>query len=174
MSVAAENRERQRWEEMMSFGVLVLALVKQPELLWTPALIQRFELTADAEEVDERLCEKFLATPEETLVSMLAPSYPPGKKLMVAARMFAAETVLASWVCRQNVDKGVTPTVGDIIQQRAHELAAMPGSSGDKATSFELSAEHKWSKTFRKRWGFSHGKAAEREAVPLHEIRNKE
>ena len=52
-----KHREEQRWEEMMSFGVLVLALVKQPELPWAPALIQRFELTADAEEVDEKLCE---------------------------------------------------------------------------------------------------------------------
>ena len=169
-----KRRAQQRWQKMMSFGMLVLASVSQTALPWIPALIERFELTADAEEVEEKLGAKFLATSAETLAEMLNPSSLPNQKLLKDARAFAVEMLLTSWVCQQNVDKGVTPTVGDIIQQRAHELAAMHGScSSTLATSFELSAEYKWSKSFRKRWKLGQGKTAEREEVPLHEMRTK-
>ena len=158
----------------MSIGVLVLALVSQPDLRWVSKLIERFELSADAEQVEEELSARFLASSDETLAMMLAPSSQPALQLLKAAREFAADVVLASWVCSQNLDKGVAPTVGDIIQQRAHELAAIPGNCSDtRATSLELSAEYKWSKTFRERWGLRQGTAAEREAVQLHEMRHK-
>ena len=105
---------------------------------------------------------------------MLAPSSQLEKQRLKAARDFAAELLLALWVCKQNVAKGVSPTVGDIIQQRAPFLAAMPCSSNTThPTSLEPSAEYKWSKAFRARWDFRQSKAAEREEVPLQEMRSK-
>ena len=83
---------------------------------------------------------------------MLAPSSQLEKQRLKAAREFAAELLLALWVCKQNVASGVTPTVGDIIQQRAHELAAMPSNSNTARLQASISAEYKWSKAFRSRW----------------------
>ena len=168
------SRVGKRWERMMSVGILVLALVAQPDLRWVSKLIERFELSADAEQVEEELAARFLASSDETLAMMLAPSSQPALQLLKAAREFAADVVLVSWVCSQNLDKGVTPTVGDLIQQRAHELSAMPGADSEaRPTSFELSAEYKWSKAFRNRWSMRQGTAAEREQVPLDAMRHK-
>ena len=53
-------------------------------------------------------------------------------------------------------------------------LSAMPGTDSEaRPTSFELSAEYKWSKAFRNRWSMRQGTAAEREEVPLDAMRHK-
>ena len=56
------SRVGKRWERMMSFGVLVLALSPWPEQPLMPSLLKRFELTTDAEKVYEDLGARFLAT----------------------------------------------------------------------------------------------------------------
>ena len=64
----AEKRERKRaykahadhsrrWENMMTFGVAVLALVGG-NFDWTPALLQRFKVTAETEEMEEQLSSR--------------------------------------------------------------------------------------------------------------------
>ena len=49
-----DHQAHTRWQDMLAFGVLVVALVGA-DFRWVPHLLTRFELDADAEELEDEL-----------------------------------------------------------------------------------------------------------------------
>ena len=63
------------------------------------------------------IVDEFTALEIDDIVRMQEPIAHSDKVLLEKAKAEIAECELHSWVCRQNVEKGLAPTVGALIQQ---------------------------------------------------------
>ena len=182
----AEKRERKRayraqadhsrrWENMMTFGVAVLALVGG-NFDWIPALLQRCNVTAETEEVEEQLCSRYLALDTDELAAILQPTTVSAQKTLQQATSFSADFSLVQWVDTLNQEKGLAPSVHELIKKR--RLTIVEGQTGmcgefTAAPSMTKSAEYKWSSRWKKAWGIAMGRTEEREVVAVPDMRQK-
>ena len=63
------------------------------------------------------ILDEFTALEIDDIVRMLEPTAHSDKVLLEKAKAEIAKFELHSWVCRQNVERGLAPTVGALIQQ---------------------------------------------------------
>ena len=68
----ARARSRASWQNMITFGVMVLAIVGA-DFSWVPNLLSRFQQTAEPEEVQEDTTKKYLELSVEDLRRLLEP-----------------------------------------------------------------------------------------------------
>ena len=171
--LAADHRRR--WENMVTFGVAVLALVGG-NFDWIPALQQRFKVTAETEEVEEQLCSSYLELDAEELSSILQPTTVEAQRILQQATSFSAEFSLVQWVDTLNQEKGLAPSVHELIKKRRLTIAeGQAGIWGEftAAPSWRKSAEYKWSSRWKKAWGIAMGRTEEREVVTVPAMRQK-
>ena len=171
----AHADHRKRWDNMVTFGVAVLALVGG-NFDWIPALQQRFKVTAETEEVEEQLSSVYLALDAEELSSILEPTTVSAQRILQQATSFSADFSLVQWVDNLNQEKGLAPSVHELIKRR--RLTISEGQAGiwgefTAAPSWRKSAEYKWSSRWKKAWGIAMGKTEEREVVTVPAMRQK-
>ena len=161
---------------MMAFGVSVVALVGG-SFGWVPHLLCRFELTADVEEVEKELCQRYLALDEAALQSVLQPSSQPTQRRMLnQAQAFALDFSMVEWVETLNQEQGLAPSVAELIKKRrlsVEESQAGVWGEFTAAPSSGKSAEYKWTSRLRQAWSMTLGKTEEREVVTVPVMRQK-
>ena len=172
----ARARSRASWQNMISFGVVVLAIVGA-EFSWVPNLLSRFQQTADPEQVQDEITKKYLELSTEEIAQLLAPADgQTGKHQLNQAHAFAAQFSIWSWVDLQNRKAGVAPTVADVIEQRNLQLDKRKSSIWGEyptASSMEKSASYKWVARWKRDWNLAVGKASEHEVLPTETVRTK-
>ena len=171
----AHADHRRRWENMVTFGVAVLALVGG-NFDWIPALQQRFKVTAETEEVEEELSSRYLALDAKELSSILQPTTVSAQRRLQQATSFSADFSLVQWVDTLNQEKGLAPSVHELIKKRRLSIAeGQAGIWGEFTTAPSLtkSAEYKWSSRWKKAWGIAMGRTEEREVVAVPAMRQK-
>ena len=87
----ARARSRASWQNMITFGVMVLAIVGA-EFAWVPNLLSRFQQTADPKEVQDEITKKYFELSVEDLRRLLEPDgRTSAKHPLNQAHAFAAE-----------------------------------------------------------------------------------
>ena len=170
-----EARKKKRWENMMAFGVQVVALIGG-SFGWIPRLLRLFELTAECDEVEKELCQRYLALDAEALHAILQPSSQPMQRKFQRVQYFVNEFAVVEWVEAVNTQKGLAPSIAEIIKRRRLNVdEARQGIWGEftAAPSCGRSAEYKWTKRLRQGWNLTLSKTTERELVPLAVMRQK-
>ena len=172
----ARARSRASWQNMITFGVMVLAIVG-PEFSWVPNLLSRFQQTGDTEEVQDEISKKYLELSTEELHRLLAPTERQTvKRQLNQAHAFAAQFSVWSWVDLQNRSAGVAPSVADVIEQRNLRFSeTQSGIWGEftAASSTQKSASYKWVARWKRDWNLAFGKASEHEVLPTETVRTK-
>ena len=79
------------------------------------------------------------------------------------------ERDLYSWVCKQNVDKGLAPHCSAVHVQR---LARIPSTS-EKPASMKKKHIGQWCRRFRRRWKICLGRIACRDTITTEEAKQK-
>ena len=85
-----------------------------------------------------------------------------------------AEYELHSWACRQNVEKGLAPSVGALIRQRDGKGEEAKGVlSSEPRRSRSRWASYKWISRWRKKWRMPKAKIQDRDSPTPSEMREK-
>ena len=114
----ARARSRASWQNMITCGVLVLAIFGA-EFSWAPNLASRFQQTGDPEEVQDEITKQYLEFSTEELQRCPAPEEgKPVKHKLNEADAFAAQFSVWSWVDLQTRSAGVAPSVPVVAEQR--------------------------------------------------------
>ena len=172
----ARARSRASWQNMITFGVMVLSIVGA-EFSWVPHLLSRFQQTGELEKVQEEITKKYLELSAEDLKRLLEPEGRTSvKHPLNQAHAFAAQFSVWSWVGAQNRSAGVAPSVADVIKQRNLRInETQSGIWGEftTASSTEKSASYKWVARWKRDWDLAFGKASEHEVLPTETVRTK-
>ena len=105
---------------------------------------------------------------------MLEPTAHSDKVLLEKAKADIAKFELHSWVCRQNVERGLAPTVGALIQQWDGKGAKVEGVvSYEPSRSRSRWASYKWISRWRKKWRMPKAKIQDRDSPTPSEMREK-
>ena len=120
------------------------------------------------------IADEFVSLRVDRINVMLEPITKHDISLLKEARAAAASCDLRSWVCEQNVAKGVAPTVGAIIHQRGRMEPMAHGTMNDNEESPPgRSASYKWIARWRSKWHMPKSKIQDRDGLPLAELREK-
>ena len=172
----ARARSRASWQNMITFGVMVLAIVGA-EFGWVPNLLSRFQQTAEPEEVQDEITKKYLELSVEDLRRLLEPEgRTSAKHPLNQAHAFAAQFCVWNWVDAQNRSAGVAPSVADVIKQRnsrLHETQSGIWGEFTDASSTKQAASCKWVARWKRDWNLAFGKASEHEVLPTATVRTK-
>ena len=121
------------------------------------------------------IVDEFISLDINTIVHMLEPIAHRDKGLLQEAKAAITQCDLHMWVCEQNIQKGLAPTVGALLRQR-HRLSEKVGESiSDEpiATSKGRWASYKWISRWRKNWKLPKGKIQDRDAPTPAEMTEK-
>ena len=172
----ARARSRASWQNMITFGVMVLA-IGGAEFSWVPNLLSRFQQTGEPEEVQDEITKKYLELSAEELKRLLEPEGRTSvKHPLNQAHAFAAQFSVWNWVDAQNSSAGVAPSVAEVIKQRNLRFnETQSGIWGEFTTalSTEKSASYKWVARWKRDWNLAFGKASEHEVIPTETVRTK-
>ena len=120
------------------------------------------------------ILDEFTALEIDDIVRMLEPTAHSDKVLLEKVKAEIAKFELHSWVCRQNVEKGLAPTVGALIQQRGGKGAKVEGVvSYEPSRSRSRWASYKWISRWRKKWRMPKAKIQDRDSPTPSEMREK-
>ena len=172
----ARARTRTSWLDMITFGVMVVAIVGA-DFTWVPNLLSRFQQTANPKDVEDEIGKRFLELPAEELRAMLEQTGPASaKRPFHQAQEFATQFAVWNWVDEQNRGEGLAPSVADVIKQRNLQLdAAQSGVWGEFTTtsSRRPAACYKWVARWKRNWNLAFGKTSEHEVLPTEDVRTK-
>ena len=110
---------------------------------------KKIHASSDHEDFVERVASRFLAMPQNELVSLLERSE-EASSVVVAAERFLLDYRVHSWIGEQNSSKGVAPSVGDTLRQAEYTRRALRTHGHlwlTKRKSFH--AAYKWVQRFR-------------------------
>ena len=172
-----KQREEARSLRLRQVGFRILALAKDEQ----KALEKWLSFKLPALQPDERyrlmndMVDEFISLDIDTIIHMVEPIAHRDKGLLQEAKAAITQCDLHLWVCEQNIQKGLAPTVGALLQQR-HRLSERVGESmSDEpiAASKGRWASYKWISRWRKNWKLPKGKIQDRDAPTPSEMTEK-
>ena len=166
---ATSLRQRQ-----VGFRILALAKDEQKALdkwlsLKLPALQphERYLLMTD-------IVDEFISLDIDTIVHMLEPIAQKDKRLLKEAKAAITQCDLHSWLCEQNIQKGLAPTVGALLRQRHRLNEKMEESTAEPiAGSKGRWASYKWISRWRMNWKLPKGQIHDRDTPTPSEMTEK-
>ena len=120
------------------------------------------------------MVDEFTTLDIDNIMGMLEPIAHSDQVLLEEAKAEVAKCELHSWVCQQNIEKGLAPAVGALIQQRDGK-----GENVEGVVSYEPSrsrsrwASYKWISRWRKKWRMPKAKIQDRDSPTPSEMREK-
>ena len=171
------RREEAKRFHVRQVGWRIVALVKHDE---EKVLDKWLSVKLPLLQGDERcnllseLLDEFAALEIDKIVRMLEPTAHSDRALLEEAKAEIARYELHSWVCQQNVEKGLAPTVGAIIQQRGGTGEKVEGVVSDgPGRSRGRWASYKWISRWRKEWKMPKAKIHGRDTPTPSDMREK-
>ena len=121
-----------------------------------------------------QIIDEFVALDTDIIVTMLEPIARADVAVLRDAKAMLKKWDLYSWVCEQNVVKGLAPSVAAIIQQRDC-LAEVRASAGSDVPALKRSrsASYKWLSKWRQKWIMPKGKIGHKDMPTPSEMRLK-
>ena len=120
------------------------------------------------------MVDEFTTLDVDNIMGMLEPIAHSDQVLLEEAKAEVAKCELHSWVCQQNIEKGLAPTVGALIQQRLRVEGRAESVLTDKlSTRRGRWASYKWVSRWRKKWSMPKAKIQNRDAPTPSEMREK-
>ena len=171
------QREEARNLRLRQVGWRILALAKDEQ----KALDKWLSFQVPALQPDERyrlmtdIVEEFISLDIDAIVHMMEPMAHRDKGLLEEAKAAITQCDLHVWVCEQNIQKGLAPTVGALIRHR-HRLSEKVGESiSDKPIAARKGrwTSYKWISRWRKNWSMPKGKIQDRDAPTPSEMTEK-
>ena len=170
------QREEAKSLRLRQVGFRILTLAQHEE----KASDKWLSVKLPSLQADERykllteIVDDFISLDIENIIRMLEPIAHNDKVLSEEAKAAIASCDLHSWVCQQNIQKGLAPTVGAIIRQRVrvNENAGyfIPDEPNIRKGRW---ASYKWISRWRKKWRMPKGKIQDRDAPTPSEITEK-
>ena len=121
-----------------------------------------------------QIADEFISLDVDSINLMLEPIAKHETSLLKEAKAAAASCGLRSWVCHQNVAKGVAPTVGAILRQRSRmEPIAQSTVNDNEGNPQGRSASYKWIARWRSKWHMPKAKIQGRDVLSPPELREK-
>ena len=174
---SCQRREEAKRLHLRQVGLRIVALVEHDE---EKVLDKWLSVKLPLLQGDERcnllseLLDEFAALEIDKIVRMLEPTAHSDRALLEEAKAEIAECELHSWVCRQNVEKGLAPTVGALIRQRDGKgEEAIDVLSCEPRRSRSRWASYKWLSRWRKKWSMPKAKIQDRDSPTPSEMREK-
>ena len=178
---AEERRQARAWRFTPWLRNVILILyfltnhAKEPVIkyLATVARRRKWPPLSDGEIV-RRVDDLYLEVDMGELTALADAENPADASAMKEASRVCEEWRLAMWVERLNLERGVAPPIGMVLERyeetRGHlPEAARPPYRGVPAEA----AARMWARRWRLWWGGRHGSVPAREDTPLEEKRNK-
>ena len=178
---AEERRQARAWRLTPWLRNVVLILyfltnhAKEPIVVYLKTVARRRKWPPlSDEEVVRRIDDLYLAVDMGELTALADTENPTDASAMKEASRVCEEWRLAKWVERLNLERGLAPPIGMVLERyeeiRGHlPEAARPPYRGVPAEA----AARMWGRRWRLRWGGCHGNVPAREDTPLEEKRNK-
>ena len=174
---SCRRREKAKRLHLRQVGLRIVALVDHDE---EKVLDKWLSVKLPLLQGDERcnllsnILDEFTALEIDDIVRMEEPIALKDKILLEKAKAEIAKCELHSWVCRQNVEKGLAPTVGALIRQRdAKGEEAQGVLSSEPRGSRSRSSSYKWISRWRKKWRMPKAKIQDRDSPTPSEMREK-
>jgi len=120
------------------------------------------------------ITDEFIAMPVHRINVMLEPVAKRDISLLKEANQEVAKCDLHLWVCQQNLEKGLAPSVGAIMQQknRRESVASTYAEQEDKRAPGR-SAAYKWIGRWTRRWRMPKSKIQDRDMLSASVLRRK-
>ena len=172
-----KQREDARTLRLKQVGFRILALAKDEQ----KALDKWLALKLPALQPDERyrlmtdIVDEFISLDIDTIVHSLEPIAHSDKGLLQEAKAAIARCDLHLWVCEQNIQKGLAPTVGALLRQRSCLIEKVGEFMSDEPITASKGrwASYKWISRWRKNWKMPKGKIHDRDTPTPSEMTEK-
>ena len=172
-----KQREDARSLRLKQVGFRILALAKDEQ----KALDKWLAFKLPALQPDERhrlmtdIVDEFISLDIDTIVHALEPIAHGDNGLLQEAKAAIARCDLHLWVCEQNIQKGLAPTVGALLRQRSRLIEKVGEFISDApiAASKGRWASYTWISRWRKNWKLPKGKIHDRDTPTPSEMREK-
>ena len=150
-----KGREEAKSNRLRKVGFRILALAQDAQKTLDRWLSVKLpELQADDRyKLMEEIVDEFISLDIDNILGMLEPIARSDTRLLEEAKAAISSCDLHSWVCQQNIQKGLAPTVGAMVRkrQRLSEQAGGPlptsqsqGKVGGDLTSGSADGERSW------------------------------
>ena len=175
----AQSRRRQeeaKLRRLRQVGLRIVAIARNAMHTLEKWLSEKLPSVDDAERemMLEEIAEEFGSLHVDNINRMLEPIAKQEAALLKEAKAGVASCDLHSWVCQQNVGKGVAPSVGAILRQRSrYDSMSQTTMDGIEERAAGRSASYKWIARWRSKWRMPKGKIQDRDALPPAELSEK-
>ena len=170
------HRQEENKIRVKQVGFRILALAEHEEKTlasWLSVKLPTLQAEARHELLTD-IVDEFIKLDIEKIIGMREPIAPKEKVLLDEAKAAVARCELHSWVCEQNTQKGLAPSVGALIRQRDVMGGIASKVSSEEAGSRKTRwASYKWVSRWRKKWNMPKAKIQDRDSPTPSEMRSK-
>ena len=171
-----KGREETKSNRLRKVGFRILALAQEAQKTLDRWLSVKLpELQADDRyKLMEEIVDEFISLDIDNIVGMLEPIARSDTRLLEEAKAAISSCDLHSWVCQQNIRKGLAPTVGAMVRKRQRLSEQAGGPTSDEAVTRKGRwGSYKWISRWRKKLGMPKGKIQDRDAPTPSEMTEK-